>query len=114
MHLTPATLEAAYELLRATPPFKGWRMPEADEVEFVVSRTAALGSAGRTAGGQRYIAISGARHAHLATLLPTMAHEMVHLHDQSTGGRDDVEHGATFRRLAAQVCRHHGFDPKWF
>jgi len=30
--LTPATLTAAYEFLRTTPPFKGWKLPHADEV----------------------------------------------------------------------------------
>ena len=38
LRLTPEILEGAYEFLRATPPFRGWRLPHADEVEFVVSR----------------------------------------------------------------------------
>ena len=36
--LTPAVLAAAYEYLRATSPFKGWRLPHCDEVEFSVTR----------------------------------------------------------------------------
>src|SRR5690349_18038866 len=38
LRLTPDIIEGAYEFLRMTPPFRGWRLPPADEVEFVVSR----------------------------------------------------------------------------
>jgi hypothetical protein len=44
-----------------------------------------------------------------------MAHEMVHLHESQVGtGANGTLHGASFYRVAAQVCRFHGFDPKLF
>jgi len=44
-----------------------------------------------------------------------MAHEMVHLHEHHAGMcREDVEHSTAFKRLADQVCKVHGFDPKLF
>jgi predicted SprT family Zn-dependent metalloprotease len=114
IHLTPSMLEASYELLRTTPPFKRWKLPEADDVEFHVTK-----HRDRQADCTSYvdmrvvIRISTTFHGRVAALLETMAHEMCHIHQRrlSPGER---EHGAAFKRLAAQVCRHHGFDPKTF
>ena len=38
LRLTPEIIEGSYEFLRTTPPFRGWNLPHADEVTFVVSR----------------------------------------------------------------------------
>jgi hypothetical protein len=47
--------------------------------------------------------------------MAVMAHEMVHLHQRDvcmeTPG---AQHNAAFNKLAAKVCRLHGFDPKLF
>jgi hypothetical protein len=43
-----------------------------------------------------------------------MAHEMIHLHQRVTGMENSAQHNAAFRKLAAHVCRLHGFDPKAF
>ena len=44
LSLTPDLLAAAYDFLRATPPFKAWRLPESDDiahtVEFLISERA--------------------------------------------------------------------------
>jgi hypothetical protein len=40
------------------------------------------------------------------------AHEMVHLRQQMLGDRG--EHTALFHKLAARVCKAHGFDIKKF
>jgi SprT-like family protein len=45
-------------------------------------------------------------------LLAAMAHEMCHLRQEMTGDRG--HHTAAFRRMAARVCRAHGFDLKTF
>ena len=36
MKLTPGILEAAYEFLRTTPPFKGWKLPSGVDITFRV------------------------------------------------------------------------------
>ena len=110
LHPTPEMLAAAYELLRATPPLRGWRLPPADEVEFRVTRTRHQGAFNPPAT----ISISAKRVATLDRLIVVMAHEMVHLHEHVTGCPGDAEHGHVFRRMAAQVCRYHLFDPKEF
>jgi hypothetical protein len=113
LSLTPAMVEAAYELLRTTPPFRGWRLPPSDEVEFrVTDDRAALGSC---RADRACIAISGHLHGHLSTLLATLAHEMLHLWQERRGtGRRDVVHDHEFRRVARRIARLHGFDPRLF
>jgi hypothetical protein len=111
LRLTPEMLERAYDFLRTTPPFRGWSLPDADAVEFHVSRKddcfgwfipVKIGVSERNVG-------------HTATLVRIMAHEMIHLYQHLIkSDRDGVNHNANWRKLANQVCRHHGFDPKSF
>ena len=114
LSLTPAILEAAYEFLRTTPPFRGWNLPHADAVAFHVTRSAAC--YGEFASGDPpAIYVSDRIVGHTQTLFVTLAHEMIHLHHDLRGReRSDVEHGSRFRRDAARVCRHHGWDIKAF
>lgn len=102
-------LESAYELLRTTPPFRNWRLPAVDEVAFHVTRFAH--DADCHYDGMNFtIRISDHKHATLRELLETMAHEMCHMRYPN----DKAHHGRLFKRLAAQTCRHHGFDPTTF
>lgn len=118
LRLTPEIIEGAYEFLRRTPPFKAWRLPHADDVEFVVSRHQA--HLGYHRGIRRKlhsheIGISEACVGHTATLLRTMAHEMIHQHQQRTRTETpNTEHNAEFKRLARIVCRRHGWDEREF
>lgn len=43
-----------------------------------------------------------------------MAHEMIHLHQHLRKTETRAQHNAEFKRLAAQVCAQHIFDPKSF
>lgn len=110
LHLTPEALECAYELLRVTRPFSGWRLPPADEVEFHIQRTRKQFADCEIVNGTPIIRVSAAKHAQLGTLLATMAHEMVHLHEFYTLPAKEVRHGATFNKHADRICRLHGFD----
>jgi hypothetical protein len=118
LRLTPEIIEGAYEFLRLTPPFKAWRLPHADEVEFVVSRHRS--HVGYHRGPRRKvlmheIGISETCVGHTNTLLRTMAHEMIHQHQQRCRTETpNTEHNAEFLRLAQIVCRHHGWDEKEF
>ena len=114
LHLTPEMLEAAYELLRTTPPFKRWRLPPAEEVEFHVTKHLDLRGDCVDAGHAHVIRISGNCHGSLQKLLETMAHEMCHVRQAINDPDDRAHHGSVFKKYAAQVCRVHGFDPKAF
>lgn len=118
MKLTPAILEASYDFLRATPPFSRWKLPTSKDVEFrVVKQRDRLGAYhGYVHDKDRHtIDMCGARLSHTSSLILIMAHEMAHLHQRQNGTEtNNAQHNADFFRLAELICKHHGFDPKFF
>lgn len=108
LHMTPDMLETTYELLRLTPPFRGWKLPDADGVRFSILKTQDMQGDYSFDDGTHHIRISYSRHKTLHALTMTLGHEMVHMRDQIIGAKAD--HGKSFHRMADQVCRHHGFD----
>lgn len=107
-------LACTYTLLCTTPPFRRWKMPEADGISFRVNRARLYcAQFHRNEHGDYRITVSLHHVAQLNTLTIMMAHEMIHLFqhkdDRDTPG---VEHNADFRKLADLVSRHHGFDPR--
>ena len=112
LKLTPDMLAAGYDFLRTTAPFLRWRLPESDELGFHVVRDAALSADFGVEQGIPFIRVSEANNGLAATLLATLAHEMIHLRQYLTGDRE--HHGPRFKRMAARVCAAHGFDPKTF
>lgn len=112
LRLTPDMLAGAYEFLRTTQPFSGWRLPISDEVGFSVVRDPKKFADFGMENGTPIIRVSESRNGYSATLLSTMAHEMCHLRQELTGDRG--HHNANFKRMAARVCRAHGFDLKTF
>lgn len=111
IHITTEMVETAYELLRLSPPFKRWRLPHPDEIAFHVTAIKGRAQADHTHDGTRHIIrINPTRHHTLTSMVATLAHEMVHMREYEMGLRADVLHGATFQRMADQVCRYHSFD----
>ena len=124
MTLTEDILRAAYAYLAETPPFNKWNLPDAEDVKFVV------GTRGRDQGECRTVVysqgtpdercdftimISKWHHNYTFTLLQTMAHEMVHVHQRHNCiNRGKRSHGTDFKALALEVCECHGFDPGQF
>lgn len=113
--LTVETLRAAYDYLNSTPPFARWNLPDGDDVKFIVARDRSLAGWHERDGRKHIIAISSYFIARDLSLLGTMAHEMVHLHQVHSGMMDGGNHGRTFKKLAARVCRYHAdMDPRNF
>ena len=112
LRLTPDMLAAAYEFLRTTEPFRRWRLPEAYDVGFAVVRDARMFADFGMENGIPVIRVSEVKNGFTVTLLASVAHEMCHLRQEAVGDRS--HHGAKFKRMAAQVCRAHGFDLKTF
>jgi hypothetical protein len=112
LRLTPDMLAAAYDFLRTTEPFKKWRLPESDEIGFCVVRDTQMFADYGRENDVPVIRVSEAKNGHTETLLATLSHEMLHLRLDLIGDRSN--HGVRFRRMAAQVCRAHGFDLKTF
>lgn len=110
MKLSPDILRAAYAFLAETEPFVRWPLPDAEDVVFKVFRAKdRYGDHCVLPDGRHQVRISERNLSHTCNLLEIMAHEMVHVVDNSR-----ADHGASFHHLGRLVCRHHGFDPKRF
>lgn len=107
-------LESAYDYFRATPPFRRWNLPEPEDITFKVGKDPSCYGWFDKKKKKPTIAISTALVGHTQTLMETMAHEMIHLHEDMRGWRRGGEHSAAFRKWAQLVCKIHGFDPKGF
>jgi len=112
LRLTPDLLAAAYDFLRQTEPFKAWKLPESDDIGFHVVTDPNKFADFSVDDGVPIIRVSEARNGHTATLLATLAHEICHLRQHLKGDRE--HHGPRFKRMAAAICRAHGFDLKTF
>lgn len=115
--MTPATLAAAYDLMKTTLPFRCWKLPKSADVTFRVNQsTVEYGACYLTVAKKiPVIRVSARSVKTIPQLLEVMAHEMIHLHeDTQHKARSDVSHSALFRRYAKQVCRHHHFDMEFF
>lgn len=108
-------LAAAYDYLRATPPFRDWNLPEAEDVKFVVIRDPKTAGWHKITRGKDFIGVSSGCIGRTHSLMEVMAHEMIHLHQRDvcmdTRG---VEHNAAFKKLVLKVAKFHGFDPLLF
>lgn len=110
--LTPAHVEAAYECLRAFEPFDRLELPEAESVEFVVSRHRDRAGDHRHTGVDHRITVSSYWIGSIDQLMQTVAHEMIHLVQHERKQRRT--HGAEFKRLAEMICDTCGWDRKAF
>lgn len=117
LRLTHKNLPAAYEYLRACEPFCRWKLPEADEVEFHVTkhRDRYGHMHGDVRSKKAAIALSECCIGSSAKLIEKMAHECIHLKQHVHGGETaNTTHNAEFKRLAKKVCAIHLFDFKDF
>lgn len=111
--LTPQILEAAYEYLRATPPFRSWGLPIGADVKFRVTRHRDReGDHGYDSKGVHVLRVSSRTIGHNLSLLLVTGHEMAHMRQGVLGL--PRSHNAFFHRLARRVCQYHGWDPKVF
>lgn len=109
--LTPDSLAAAYEYLRTTPPFKRWKLPPADEVEFHVTRHRDREGDHTTyqRTNDHVIRVSSYHVKTTTDLLVCIAHELVHMRESQLGVRHRDHHTIVFRKLAQKVCTLHGW-----
>jgi len=112
--ITPDSLTAAYEYLRTTPPFKSWRLPHADAVEFHVTRHRDREADHRVYCKTRadmtlrhIIRVSAYHITTTAKLMEAVGHEMIHMHQAVMGNK--VQHSPQFNRWNARMCEVHGW-----
>lgn len=114
MNLTPQILQSSYKLLIKTHPFNRWKLPEISLIKFRINKsTTEFGSYTYYTDNTHLIILSSEKIGRFETLLPTLAHEIVHMRLR-TIGKGNALHGKQFQKLAALVCKHHGWDIKGF
>jgi hypothetical protein len=114
LHLTPAMLQGAYDYLCATFPFSKWNLPDGDDVQFKVCRDPRIRGDYIWDGRKHTIRVSSGTVGHTLSLMMTMAHEMIHVHETHCKACGRGEHSAAFKKWAKVVCKEHGFDWKLF
>jgi hypothetical protein len=113
LRLTPDILAAGYSFLRECQPFKGWRLPEADDIGFCVVRDPKIHADFGVENGVPIIRVSENGAGHTSTLLAALSHELIHLRQHLRGDRET--HGRPrFQKAAARICQIHGWDLKTF
>lgn len=118
LRITPDILAASYTFLRVTPPFSGMKLPEADDVEFRVTRRHDEFGRYQWTGERHRISLSEKTIGSTFKLFQIMAHEMDHLSleqdglESYAGGMNS--HNKHFRARAARICKIHGWDAKAF
>lgn len=110
IRITPKVIAACYEFIRHTEPFCQWKLPSAKRIKFTVNRQKAEFGFHLTDGKDHEIQISNRTVGHCMTLIETVAHEAIHVRQTQLGHK--TGHGKDFKRMARQVCRLHGYDPK--
>ena len=117
MTVTPDAVYAAFQFLVQLEPFRKWKLPSADEMEFRINfKQGEDGHYNRYCGtDHHWIAISAAIVSHTFTLIEIVAHEMIHLKQAICKTETpNTQHNAEFRKIAKQVCSVHGWDSKRF
>lgn len=113
--VTPKRLRETYAYLRGCKPFAGWKLPEAETLKFEVLE--GRDHAQYDPNQRRHlIKVNAMTHLTLEQLFASMAHEMVHLHQDLLGRLPCQKdpHNGDFRRWAKSVCHHLGFDVQKF
>lgn len=115
MQITPEMCEAMYEFIRTTPPYKGWKLPAAEDVEFHIIHSRKVGADYYCkSDGTHQIRVNARWCGNVVSLYKLLLHEMVHLHHGYACPNDNAHHGRKFLALARQVCKAHVLDPKVF
>ena len=114
LKLTPEVLAGAYEYLCLCEPFCRWNLPDSEDITFRVTRHRDRMAHYCRQGTKTEIVVSSAYIGRTESLMTTMAHEMIHLHQALVGMENAAQHNAAFRKIADHVCEIHGFDPLLF
>lgn len=115
-HVTHEICVAAYDLIRACPPFKSWKLPPGEEVEFhiISSTTHSADYMFLKSKNVHRIRINEKWTGTLWKLILNLMHEMCHMKHEVDCPNDQAHHGKRFQKLAQTVCKIHILDIKSF
>jgi len=114
VNITPNQVAACYEMLRAFPPFSKWKLPEAESVAFHTRQLRNCHGVYQWDGKTHNITISTALVDSHASLVDTVAHEMIHLYQELRGTVTKTMHNPEFHQLSRRVCNLFMYDKKRF
>ena len=103
-------LAHAYDYLCCMKPFDKWNLPPSEDIKFRIIRKKDRYAHYRMEGGQHYIEVSSLAVGRHEMLISTLAHEMIHLHQEMMGILGNNPHDVAFHKLADRVCKIHEFD----
>lgn len=110
IQLTPEMLALAYDYLAVQKPFSSWNLPPSEDVKFSVSRHKDRFAHHQMVGGVHHLVFSSRFVGRHDSLLVTLAHELIHIHQEESCMMRDNPHDAAFHKLADKVCKLHEFD----
>lgn len=115
LSLHPEILQASYDYLRTTRPFRQWNLPEGEDVKFKVIKDPANVGLYSCKNGVHLIEVNNKYIGRTEALMELMAHEMIHMHQKMTRTETSgVQHNQAYVKSAAMVCKYHGFDERLF
>lgn len=118
LRITPDMMVEAYNFLKTTPPFSGWKLPDSDEVGFhVVPDPNTSADFVIEGDNSMHIRVSSAIPIHANTLLMLVAHELIHMYQSMhklAKNKSALMHNADFKRRAKRICAVHGWDESLF
>jgi len=108
--MTPKVLRGVYFMLKQIPPISRWQLPNASSIRFRITRSE--NDYAEVEPKTRTMWVSRRKHAHLASVEKTVAHEMIHLARYLRGHKRWDEHDKTFLKMSEAVSNALGWDPK--
>jgi hypothetical protein len=108
--LNAEMLAHAYDYLACQEPFSRWNLPPSEDVRFSISTSRKNFAHYQMIGGVHHIALSRRFVGRHETLIATLAHELIHLHQEQACMATTNAHDATFHKYADKICRIHEFD----
>lgn len=107
--LTHAQAEDLYDWLRLIPPFRAWKLPPGEQVEFSITGHRDRG--GHFQAPNKIVLSMNGLHTYM-DVIEALAHEMIHYHLHLIGKCDN--HGPNFKRVARRVCNSMGLNLRDF
>lgn len=106
--LNAEMLAHCYDMLAATPTLSKWNLPPAEDIRFKVIKRKDRFAHHLVKGGVHHIEVSASLVGRFETLVSTMAHEMIHVHQDLVGlPRADDN---SFAKFADKICKELDLD----
>jgi hypothetical protein len=110
---TPDMLAHCYDMVIASSrTLKSWKLPPSEDIKFKITNHKDRFAHHEVVGGVHILAFSACYVSRFETLISTMVHEIIHVHQDQAGlPRADNKH---FSKLADKLCKELELDRATF